>query len=175
MRRRVNRIVDHLYGIVVILGKPKSRGSVPARLPPIRGPAVIDPNYFGDPGDMQTMVDGIRDARRLSKTRRRSAGLAQHGADARPVEPAATRRWPSGSAKNAITTYHFAGTARMGTERERAGRHPPAPQGVTGVRIADASAVPFTPVSAINAPSMLVGMRAARFLEEDGALGMPQG
>jgi choline dehydrogenase len=35
-------------------------------------------------------------------------------------------------------------------------------RGVEGLRVADASVVPFTPVSAMNAPSMVVGLRAAR-------------
>ena len=37
-------------------------------------------------------------------------------------------------------------------------------RGVRGVRIADASVIPWTPVSALNAPSMLIGYRAARFM-----------
>ena len=39
---------------------------------------------------------------------------------------------------------------------------------VRGLRIADASVVPTTPVSAMNAPSMLIGWRAARFAAEAG-------
>ena len=34
-------------------------------------------------------------------------------------------------------------------------------RGVEGVRIADASVIPMTPVSALNAPSMLIGFRRA--------------
>jgi choline dehydrogenase-like flavoprotein len=35
-------------------------------------------------------------------------------------------------------------------------------RGVTGVRIADASVIPVGPVSAMNAPSMLIGYRVAK-------------
>jgi choline dehydrogenase len=38
-------------------------------------------------------------------------------------------------------------------------------RGVQGLRVADASVTPFTPVSAMNAPSMMIGMRAARFIQ----------
>ena len=41
-------------------------------------------------------------------------------------------------------------------------------RGVTGLRVADASAIPTTPVSALNAPSMLIGYRAARLIKRDG-------
>jgi choline dehydrogenase len=37
---------------------------------------------------------------------------------------------------------------------------------VRGLRIADASVIPVVPVSALNAPSMLIGYRAARFIKE---------
>jgi choline dehydrogenase len=68
---------------------------------------------------------------------------------------------------NAMTTYHYGGTCRLGDD-------PRAPvdgrlrlRGVSGVRVADASAIPVVPVSALNAPSMLMGLRAARFMRED--------
>jgi choline dehydrogenase len=161
----VNRIVDHLYGIVVILGKPKSRGSVRlASADPSVAP-IVDPSYFSDPADMATMVAGIRNARRMS----RSGGLgAWRSRELMPgpwnQSDQALAKWV---AKNAITTYHFAGTARMGESASAPVDTRLRLRGTTGVRIADASAIPFTPVSALNAPSMLVGLRAGRFARED--------
>jgi choline dehydrogenase len=38
---------------------------------------------------------------------------------------------------------------------------------VRGIRVADASVVPSAPVSAMNAPSMLIGYRAARYIREE--------
>ncbi|MBK6915790.1 MAG: GMC family oxidoreductase [Deltaproteobacteria bacterium] len=162
-----NRIVEHLYGIVVILGKPKSRGSVRLGSGDPRTPVVVDPAYFSDPEDMDTMVDGIAFARRLSKAGGLGAWRSQElmpGAWNQSRE--ALAKWVG---KNAITTYHFAGTARMGESPSAAVDTRLRLRGVTGVRIADASAVPFTPVSAMNAPSMLVGYRAAGYcLDERG-------
>ena len=68
-----------------------------------------------------------------------------------------------------MTTFHFAGTCRMGTDA-----HAPVDlrlrlRGVRGLRIADASVTPSTPVSAMNAPSMLIGLRAAREIVRDYA------
>jgi choline dehydrogenase-like flavoprotein len=45
-------------------------------------------------------------------------------------------------------------------------------RGLTGLRVGDASAIPTTPVSALNAPSMLVGLRAARYALEDARAGV---
>ncbi|MEZ4287675.1 MAG: GMC oxidoreductase [Polyangiales bacterium] len=39
-------------------------------------------------------------------------------------------------------------------------------RGASGLRVADASVIPWTPVSALNAPSMLIGYRAAKAITE---------
>ena len=163
--KTVRKAVDHLYGIVVILGKPCSRGSVRLGSQDPTAPAVVDPAYFSDPRDMETMVRGVRLARTLSK----SGGLAAR--KSRELMPgpwnqsdAALAQWVT---KNAITTYHYAGTCGMGTAESATCDARLRMRGVTGVRIADASAIPSTPVSALNAPSMLVGYRAAKFIGEE--------
>ncbi len=167
--RSVRRFVDHLYGIVVIMGKPQSRGSLRLASTDPRAQAIIDPNYFSHPGDMDTMVEGVKLARRLA----RSGGLRAWGS--RELMPGpwvrsdrAIARWV---ASNAITTYHFAGTCSMGTDEESICDERLRMRGVQNVRIADASAIPFTPVSALNAPSMLVGWRAAQFIRQEAAQG----
>lgn len=163
--RAVRRFVDHLYGIVVILGKPRSRGSLRLASTDPRAQAIIDPNYFSDPSDMKTMVEGVKRARRLS----RSGALRAWGSRELMPGPlvrrdAAIARWVE---NNAITTYHFAGTCAMGEHEGSVCDDRLRMRGVQNVRIADASAIPFTPVSALNAPSMLVGWRAARFIQEE--------
>jgi choline dehydrogenase len=71
--------------------------------------------------------------------------------------------------QNTITTYHFAGTLAMGTRESDAVDPELRLRGVRGVRVADASAIPWTPVSALNAPSMLIGYRCARFIRNNSA------
>jgi choline dehydrogenase len=158
------RAIDHLFGIVVILGKPFSRGSVRLQSPRADDPARLDPAYFSDPRDMETMVRGIHMARKLS----RSGGLRAW--NSRELMPGPWNRSDAALAEwvgnNAITTYHFAGTCRMGEHDHAVCDTRLRLRGVQGVRIADASAVPFTPVSAMNAPSMLVGYRAAKYLQQ---------
>ncbi|MFO0762177.1 MAG: GMC family oxidoreductase [Byssovorax sp.] len=163
--RFVSRMILRIYGVVVILGKPMSRGTLrlSSRDPSIE--AAIDPAYFRDARDMDTIVNGVR----LARTIANGKSLTAWGN--RPLDPgrgaqsdAAIAKW---ARKNAMTTYHFAGTCRMGADAEAPVDTRLRLRGVTGVRIADASAVPSVPVSAMNAPSMLVGHRAARYLRED--------
>lgn len=158
----VQRFVEHLYGIIVILGKPLSRGSLRLASTDPRASAHVDPNYFAHPDDMETMVRGVAMARRLA----RSGGLA--GWRSRELMPGplprSDRQVARWVANNAITTYHFAGTCSMGEHASSVCDPELRLRGTKNVRIADASAIPFTPVSALNAPSMLVGWRAAEFI-----------
>ncbi len=159
------RAVDHLYGVVVILGKPESRGSLRLASADPRAEAIVDPAYFSDGRDMDTMVRGVKLARQLAHSGQLESWtraelmpgplVRSDDAIARFVE------------KNAITTYHFAGTCRMGERDEDPADPRLRLRGLANVRIADASAIPTTPVSALNAPSMLVGYRAARYLLAD--------
>jgi choline dehydrogenase len=161
------RIVARTWGIVVILGKPKSRGTLTLRSSRPEDDACIDPAYLGAPEDMATLVAGVRLARRIAGGEQLGElGNRELSPGRRTESDAALARWIR---ENAMTTFHFAGTCRMGTDAGAVVDERLRLRGVTGVRVADASVIPFTPVSALNAPSMLVGFRAARYLREEGS------
>jgi choline dehydrogenase len=163
-RSFVKRFVERVWAIVVVLGKPKSRGSVTIDSARPESDALVDPAYFKDPEDMETMVRGIRLARLIAST-----GPAQAWG-ARELMPGARVKDDEGIArfvrKNVMTTYHYAGTCRMGEDASSVVDTRLKLRGVTGIRIADASVIPTAPVSAPNAPSMLIGLRAARYIRE---------
>ncbi len=163
--RALREQVKRVYGIVVILGKPKSRGRIEVTSPDPATPARIDPGYFSDREDLDTMVRGVARARAIAG----AAPLAAWGnRELFPGPLGASRegleRW---IAQNVMTTYHYAGTCAMGEGQSAVADDRLRVRGLAGLRIADASAIPVTPVSALNAPSMLIGYRAARFAAEE--------
>jgi choline dehydrogenase len=158
----VQKFVDNVFGIILILGKPKSRGTLRLLSNDPSRQAKIDPAYYAEPEDLETMVRGVRHARAIGG----AGGLAEWGASelmpgARVKSDDAIARYVR---KNTITTYHFAGTCAMGTRDEDAVDPQLRVRGVHGVRVADASAIPTTPVSALNAPSMVIGYRCAKMI-----------
>jgi choline dehydrogenase-like flavoprotein len=157
----VERFVRRVWGIVVILGKPMSRGRVGLASADPTMQAELDPAYFRNPADMDTMLRGVERARALAA----APSLRKWGSRelmprvGRDGDEAPVRRWIE---RYAMTTFHFAGACRMGDDDEAVVTPDLRVRGVTGLRVADASVVPVTPVSAMNAPSMLIGYRAAR-------------
>ena len=65
-----------------------------------------------------------------------------------------------------MTAYHPVGTLAMGT-----GAEPVSPdmklKGIDGLWVADASVMPTITSANTNAPSMMIGQRAAQFIAKD--------
>lgn len=156
------RFVSRVYGIVVILGKPVSRGEVTLASTDPAQPARVNPGYFLHAADMDTLVEGVLRARKIAAQN----ALARWGNT--PLSKAARsddrediKRWIRSAA---MTTFHFCGTCRMGEQHYDPVDTQLRLKAVKNVRIADASVMPEIPVSALNAPSMMIGWRAADFV-----------
>jgi choline dehydrogenase len=155
----VRRQVDRVWAIVCILGKPFSRGTLRLQS---RDPAVdaaIDPAYLSDPRDVDTLVAGVKRARAIA-TDPAMAGWAPRELAPGPFArgDAALAAWIRAQI---MTTYHFAGTCRMGADAGAPVDLDGRLRGVDGVWVADASLMPETPVSALNAPTMMIAWRVA--------------
>jgi choline dehydrogenase len=158
----VKRFVSHIWGIVVILGKPKSRGVVKLHTRDARDHALIDPRYFSSAEDLETMVKAVARARDVARAAPlRAWGNLELMPGARVSSPDEIARFIR---QNVMTTYHFSGTCKLGTGPGSVVDAELRVRGVRGLRVADASVIPSAPVSAMNAPSMLIGYRAAQLL-----------
>ena len=162
--------IARVWGCVVILGKPKSRGrlSLASRDPAAQ--ANIDPGYFTHPEDMETMIRGVRLGRKIAQ----SEPLAKWGnLPLLPVMAKTDKQIQDFIEGNLMTTFHYAGTCRMGEDKASVVDLEMMVRGTRGLRVADASIVPVTPVYAMNAPSMVVGLKAAQLvLAKERSLGL---
>lgn len=157
----LRRYVSKVFGIVVILGKPTSRGSVRLASADPAAPPRVDPAYYATEHDRETMLAAVAKARRLAA----QAPLADAGATPLSLKngasPEKVRDWIAGAT---MTTFHFCGSCRMGEDDASPVDTRLKLKGVANVRVADASVIPEIPVSALNAPSMMIGWRAADFV-----------
>lgn len=138
----------------------RSEGAVRLRsADPAAAPRICN-NYFADPRDMQSMIDGIERAREVmaSRTMRGTVGKEIH-----PGPSYGTSRTDLERAVRAEVehTYHPSCTARIGIEGEGVLDASLRVQGVTGLRVADASAMPRVTHGNTHAPTMLIGEKAA--------------
>lgn len=147
--------------------RPESRGYVRATSKDIDVQPVIQPNYLGTESDRQAIVRIVKMARRVLHTSAFSAHFVEEvfpgarvGTDDEILDFA--RRYGG-------TTYHHTGTARMGPTGDvgavvdaRLRVH-----GIERLRVADASVMPAPISGPTNAPTIMIGEKAASMILED--------
>ena len=69
--------------------------------------------------------------------------------------------------ETAITYHHQVGTCKMGTDAAAVVDPRLRVHGIEGLRVADASVMPMVTTGNTNAPSIMIGERAAEFLIAD--------
>jgi choline dehydrogenase len=163
----LRRFVGQVFGIVVILGKPTSRGRITLASASPDVPARIDLGYYATPKDRETIRAGIAKARDIAAcTTLRAAGARPLSAGAKSVSDKALWKWLTAAT---MTTFHFCGSCRMGDDADSPVDTRLRVKGLRNVRVADASVIPEIPVSALNAPAMMIGWRAADFILQGDA------
>jgi len=151
------------YAILSGVMRPKSRGAVTITSADPSAVPLIDPNWLQAEQD----VIALQAATNLA----RDIGNADAYKDIRKAELLPTQAVASNPAqyreflKNSVSTYfHPVGTAKMGTDAMAVVDPKLKVYGVEGLRVADASVFPTITTCNTNAPSILVGWRAASFI-----------
>ncbi len=150
----------HGYSCHVCVLRPKSRGSVTlASADPLAAP-LIDPNFFGEAEDMTRLVRGFK----IMRTLLRQPALAALGGRESPTSTGATSdaQIEQFIRDYADTIYHPVGTCRMGPDANsdvvdaQLRVH-----GLQGLRVVDASIMPSIVSGNTNAPTIMIGEKAA--------------
>jgi choline dehydrogenase len=138
--------------------KPRSRGYVAVGSPDPTAKPIIVHNYFADPDDMRTAVDGVRTVMEIA----RRSPLAE--CISAPMIVLASDRDADIEEHVRATTqtlYHPVGTCRMGSEETAVLDAELRVRGVEGLRVVDASVMPTVPRGNTNAPTIAIAERAA--------------
>ncbi len=149
----------HGYAVRTSLLRPHSRGAVELRSrDPFAKPA-IRPNYLSDRRDValfRKAVDIGRDILSQEALRPFDAGEIDPGPDVR--SGADIEAWIR---RTATTEFHPTGTCGMGRGPEAVVDDELRVVGVDGLRVADASIMPVITGGNTNAPTMMIGEKAA--------------
>jgi choline dehydrogenase len=138
---------------------PASRGRLRLRSANPEWRPLIDPAYYSDSADMDAMVAGLRMlievGDRPALTRYLEKPFLPESLDCTDVELAQHIR------DQTQTLYHPVGTCAIGTVVDAELKV----NGVEGLRVADASVMPVVPRGNTNAPTIMVGEKAADLIK----------
>ncbi|KAK7874208.1 hypothetical protein R5R35_006252 [Gryllus longicercus] len=162
-----------IYMPLAVLQRPKSRGTIRLRNKDPLQPPVIDPRYLSHPDDVRVLVEGVRFALRMARSRalRRFEVLpSEERVPACAAQPAGSDEyWACAVRHLATTIYHPVGTCKMGPPSDAAAVVDPRlrVRGVLGLRVVDASVMPAIVTGNINAAVVMIGEKGADLVKED--------
>ncbi len=148
----------------VCLLRPKSIGSVYLNsADPLAAPA-IDPNFFGDERDVETMVAGFKLTKRLLDTPS-LRGLQKQDLFTANVKTDDDIRAILRARSD--TVYHPVGTCKMGNDAMAVVDPKLKVHGLDGLRVVDASIMPTLIGGNTNAPTIMIGEKAADMIRAE--------
>jgi len=142
--------------------RPESLGSIHIRSADPKKQPAIRFNFLADPIDQRAMVDGFRMMRRIVAAPPMDTYRdAEHSPGPSIQSDDDILTWIR---NNSQTAYHPIGTCRMGPGPNAVVDDKLKVHGLDGLRVADASIFPTMPSGNTNAPSIMVGEKAADIL-----------
>ena len=142
--------------------RPESKGNVHIATADPRKPPAINFNFLSSPPDAELTVRAVRIAREIM------TAPAMTPLQMSEIAPGADRTtddeildWVRNAAE---TTYHPVGTCKMGSDPMAVVDAQLRVHGIAGLRIADASIMPTLTSGNTNAPSIMIGEKAADML-----------
>ena len=156
------------FSLMAGLVTPKSRGSITLSGPAPTDPLLLDPAALSHEDDVASLVASVRQCRSIGRQAALAASVSDGGWGAVEVYPGP--EVGDGEdlvdyVRNTLATYHHqVGTCKMGVDAEAVVSPRLNVHGVDGLRVADASVMPRVTTGNTNAPSVLIGELAARFI-----------
>jgi choline dehydrogenase len=154
---------DNGFSLVAGIVRPFSRGSITLTGTELEDELKIDLGALKEQADVDALVASVRQCRELGKAQA-LAGWGPQEIYPGP-EVSSDEDLETYVRATAVTYHHQVGTCKMGLDAMAVvDPRTLKVHGLEGVRIADASIMPIIPTGNTNAPSVLIGEKAAEFI-----------
>ena len=152
-------------GVSVNQLRPHTTGTVTLQSPDPAQSAVLTPNFLSNEDDIRAVISGIRQIRRIMATE--------------PIAPRVkSEYWPGPHVKSdedifafmeehGNSAHHQGGTCKMGRDPLAVVDERLRVRGVERLRVADASVMPHLTSGNTNAPTIMIGVKAADMVRQD--------
>jgi choline dehydrogenase len=154
-------------GVSVYLLRPRAAGTVTLRSSKPDDPAVFKPNFLSNDEDNRAMIAGVKMIRRIMSTAPIASRVIEEEIPGPMVETdEQILQWMAMTGNSA---HHQAGTCKMGRDRLAVVDERLRVRGVERLRVADASIMPHLTSGNTNAPSIMIGVKAADMIAKDAS------
>lgn len=170
LERSKDRVIPHPFpGFTLgpVHLNPDGRGTVRlASRDPLAPPAITF-GFLGSEYDMRAMVEGVKLARRIAEQAPMKPYVVEELLPGpKAVSDADLEQFVRDTG---VTNHHPTSSCAMGTGTNTVVDPRLRVHGIDGLRVADASIMPFVVAGNTNAPSIMIGEKAAAMILEDAA------
>lgn len=150
------------YSLHVCDLRPRSRGHLALKSADPCDPPLLQPNYLSCPDDLETLLAGVKTCRKILAAR---AFDGYRGVELFPGEAVQSdEELREFIRRRAETIYHPVGTCKMGHDPLAVVDDQLRVHGLSGLRVVDASIMPALIGGNTNAPTMVIGEKAAELI-----------
>ena len=144
--------------------RPESRGRIHVSSKDPSEPPVIEANYLGEAADRKLTIAGLRLIRKVADQPELKKLIKRELLPGKAISSDAELL--DYACQTGQTSWHPIGTCRMGSDPDGVVDSMLRVRGVDGLRVADASIMPTMVSTNTNAPSILIGEKAADLIKE---------
>lgn len=142
--------------------RPKSRGTVRLASSNPYDPPEIDPQFLSHPDDLKYLLAGVKRTQEIFKEKPLADYVVK---DILTGDAETDEELIEVIRKHADSDYHPVGTCRMGSDPDSVVDTELRVRGIANLRVVDASIMPTLNSSNTNAPSIMIGEKAADMIK----------